>query len=112
MEGKIRAISRHMEGQDTSDLDPHKEKLQKYLAFCTHPDVRGFEVISVYIHENRFKSHVWKIIHVFRDDLGNIKGIKKVHGVQRVCRGTREMPYKCDSPYVVKSAIMRPLRMY
>ena len=45
-------------------------------------------VISMYIRENRFKSCVWKIMHVFRDDLGNIKGTKMVHGVQRVCRGT------------------------
>ena len=33
---------RHMEGQEISDSDPHQGKLQKYLAFCTHPDVRMF----------------------------------------------------------------------
>ena len=43
MEGRIRAISRHMEGQETSESAPHQGKLQNYLAFCTHPDVRGFE---------------------------------------------------------------------
>ena len=49
MEGQIRDISRHVEGQDTRDLDPHQGKLQKYLDLCTHPDVRGFEVnIRVY----------------------------------------------------------------
>ena len=37
----------------------------------------GLRVISAYIRDNRFKSHVWKIMHVFRDDLGNIKGTKK-----------------------------------
>ena len=42
MEGQIRAISSHMEGQETSDSDPHQGKLQNHLAFCTHPDVRGF----------------------------------------------------------------------
>ena len=26
-------------------------------------------------------------MHVFRDDLGNIKGTKMVHGVQRVYKG-------------------------
>ena len=46
MEGQIRVIMRHMEGQETSDLDPHQGKLQKYLDFCTHPDVCGFEVKS------------------------------------------------------------------
>ena len=43
-------------------------------------------------------------MHVFRDDLGNIKGTKMVHGVQRVCRGIGR-PYRCDPPCVVKSAV-------
>ena len=43
MEGQIRAILMHMEGQETSDSDPHQGKLQNHLAFCTHPDVRGFK---------------------------------------------------------------------
>ena len=47
----------------------------------------GLRVKSTYIHENRFKSHVWQIMHAFRDDLGNIKGTKMVQGVQRVYRG-------------------------
>ena len=47
----------------------------------------GLRVIFVYIGENRFKSRVQQIMHVFRDDIGNIKGTKMVHGVQRVCRG-------------------------
>ena len=44
--GSIRAISRHMEGQESSGSDTHEGKLQKYLDLCTHPDVRGFEVKS------------------------------------------------------------------
>ena len=88
MEGQIRAISRHMEGQETSDSDPHQGKLQNYLSFCTHPDVCGFKGnIHVYTRE-RDSSRVHQIIGVFRDDLGNIKGKNMVHGVQRVCRGT------------------------
>ena len=52
MEGRIQAISRYMEDQETSDLDPHQEKLQNYLAFCTHPDVRRFKgQIHVYMRE-------------------------------------------------------------
>ena len=52
MKGRIQAISRHMEGQDTSELDPHQGKLQNNLAFCTHPDVRGFRgQIRVYTRE-------------------------------------------------------------
>ena len=42
MEGLIQAISRHIEGQETNESDPHQGKLQKNLAFCTHPDVDGF----------------------------------------------------------------------
>ena len=45
MEGQIRAISRDIEGQETSDSDP-------YLAFCTHPNVRSFkDHIRVYTRE-------------------------------------------------------------
>ena len=47
-------------------------------------------VKPAYIHEKGIKSHVWQLLHVFRDDLVNIKGIKKDHGVQRVCKGTGE----------------------
>ena len=42
MKGQIRAISRHMEGQETSESDPCQGKIENNLAFCTHPDVRGF----------------------------------------------------------------------
>ena len=49
MEGQIRAITRNMEGQESSGLGTHEVKLQKYLDLCTHPDVRKFEVkIRVY----------------------------------------------------------------
>ena len=34
--------SEHMEGQETSESDPHQGKLQKNLTFCTHPNVHGF----------------------------------------------------------------------
>ena len=47
----------------------------------TIPMYAGLRVISTYVHENRFKSRLWKIMHVLRDDLGNIKGTKMVHGV-------------------------------
>ena len=88
MEGQIRAISRNMEDQETSDSDHIKEKSKNIWPFAHIPMYMGLRVISVYISENRFKSRVWKIMHVFRDDIGNIKGTKMVHGVQRVCRGT------------------------
>ena len=70
-----------MEGQETSESDPHQGKLQKRLAFCEHLDVCGFKGQTAYIRNKEFKSRVWKFKHVFRDDLGNIKGTKMVHGV-------------------------------
>ena len=77
-----------MEGQETSDSDPQQGKLQNICPFAHIPMYAGFWVISAYIREKRLKSHVWHIIGVFRDDLGNIKGTKIMHGIQRVCRGT------------------------
>ena len=64
-----------------------KEKSKTIWHFAHIPMYVGLSVISVYIRKNGFKSRVWKIMHVFRDDLRNIKGEKMVHGVQRVYRG-------------------------
>ena len=47
----------------------------------------GLRVISMYICENGFKSHTWKIMHVFRDDLGKIKGTKIVMGFKEFAEG-------------------------
>ena len=41
----------------------------------------GLRVKSMYICEKGIESSVWKLLHVFRDDIGNIKGTKMVHGV-------------------------------
>ena len=65
-----------------------KENSKTIWPFAHLPIYVGLRVISTYLRENGFKSCVWKITGVFRDDLGNIKGTKIVHGVQRVCRGT------------------------
>ena len=80
-------------------------KTPKGFGFCTHPDVCGFSGQTRVYTRLRFKSCVYHFSHVFRDGQGNIKGQKMVQGVQGVCRGTGERPYKCDSPGVVKSAI-------
>ena len=88
MEVQIRAISRHMEGQETSDSDSHQGKLQKYWPFAHISMYTGLGVISAYIREKGIKSRVQQIMSVFRDALGNIKGTKIVHGVQRFYRGT------------------------
>ena len=47
----------------------------------------GLRSIFTYILDKGIKSRVQQIMGVFRDDLGNIKGTKIVHGIQRVYRG-------------------------
>ena len=76
-------ISRHMEGQEIYI----KENSKNIWPFAHILMYVGLRVVSVYIRKNGFKSYVWQIMHVFRDDIGNIKGTKMVHGVQRVYRG-------------------------
>ena len=73
-----------MEGQEIRDSDPHQGKLQNICPFSHIPMYAGLRVISTCIHEKGFKIHIWKIMSVFMDDFGNIKGTKMVHGVQRV----------------------------
>ena len=42
LRGRIRAISRHMEGQESYESDPSQGTLQKDFGLCTHPDVRNY----------------------------------------------------------------------
>ena len=65
-----------------------KENSKNIFPFAHILMYAGLGVISAYIHEKGIKSHAQKILSVFRDDLGNIKGTNIVHGVQRVYRGT------------------------
>ena len=65
-----------------------KEKSKSIWTYAHIPLYAGLRSISMYIHEKGIKSRVQQIIGVFRDDLGNKKGTKMVHGVQRVCIGT------------------------
>ena len=74
MKGKIQAISRYMEGQESSELDPCQGKLQKDLDYAHIPMYAFLEVKPAYIRAYRFKSHVYHFSHVFRDGQGNIKG--------------------------------------
>ena len=58
MKGRIRAISRHMEGQDSNELDPCQGKLQKGLDYA---HILMYTVIGVkpaYVHGYRGKSRV------------------------------------------------------
>ena len=64
-----------------------KENSKIIWPFAHIPMYAGLRVKSTYIHKKGIKIHVWKLLHVFGDDLGNIKGTKMIHGVY-VCRGT------------------------
>ena len=105
MKGRIQSISRHGEGQESSESDPCQGKLQKDLDY-TH--ISMYTVLGVkppYIRDYRFKNHVYEFTHVFRDGQGNIKGKKNgPRGLMSLQRD-RGRPYKCDSPRVVKLAI-------
>ena len=76
MKGQIRAISRHMEGQESNESDPCQGKLQKDLDFVHIP---MYTVKPMYIRDYSFESHVYHFSYVFRDDQGNIKRQKVVH---------------------------------
>ena len=62
-------------------IKENSKNIWTYAHILMYMDLR---VISTYIREKGIKSHVQKIMNVFRDDIGNIKGTKVVHGVQRV----------------------------
>ena len=81
MKGRIRAISRHMEGLETSESDPCQGKLQNILDYAHIPMYAFLGVKPAYIHDKGFKSHVYQFSHVFRDGIGNIKRQKMVQGV-------------------------------
>ena len=75
MKGPIfRVISRHMEGQESSESDPCQGKLQKDLDYAHIPMYMVIGVKLVYVHGYQGKSHVYHLLYSFRDDQGNIKG--------------------------------------
>ena len=81
MKGQIHAISRHMEGQESNESDPCQGKLQKNLDNAHIPMYMVIWVKPAYVRDYRFKIRVYHFSYVFRDDQGNIKGQKMVHGV-------------------------------
>ena len=81
MKGQIGAISRHMEGQESNESDPCQGKLQKDLDYTHIPMYVVVGVRSAYVRGYRVKSHVYHFSYIFRNDQGNIKGQKMVHGV-------------------------------
>ena len=84
MEGRIRLISRHIEGQETSDSDPHKGKLQNHLAFCTHPDLCGVQGLNPRIYMRKGLKVTYGNYYMF---LGMILETSKV---QKWSMGSKE----------------------
>ena len=80
-------ISRHMEGQESSESDPCQGKLQKDLDFVHIPMYVVVVVKPAYIRDYRFKIRVYQFSHVFRDGQGNIKGKKWSKGSKESIEG-------------------------
>ena len=69
MKGRIRAISRHTEGHESSESDPCRGRLQKDLDYAHIPIYAVLGVKPTYICDYRFKS-----VHMF---LGMVKETSK-----------------------------------
>ena len=65
MKGRIRAISRNMEGQDTSESDPCQGKLQNDLDYSHIPMYAVIGVKPAYVHGYRGKSRVYQYCNFF-----------------------------------------------
>ena len=79
MKGRIHAISRHMEGQESYESDSSQGMLQKDLDYAHIPMYVTIGGISAYVRGYRGKSRVYHFSCFFRDDQGQIKRQKVVH---------------------------------
>ena len=74
MKGRIRAISRHMEGQESNESDPSQGNFQKDLDYAHIPMYATIGVKPAYVRGYQGKIHVYHSLYSFGDDKGNIKG--------------------------------------
>ena len=72
MKGRIRAISRHMEGQESNELGPCQGKLQKDLDYAHIPMYVVIGVKPAYVRGYWVKIRVYHFLYSFRDDQGDI----------------------------------------
>ena len=79
MKGRIRAISRHMEGQESYESDPRQGMLQRILDYVHIPMYATIEGISAYVRGYRGKGCIYHFSNVLRDGQGYIKRQKVVH---------------------------------
>ena len=68
MKGRIRAISRYMEGQESNESDPCQGKLQNVLDYAHIPMYATIGVKPAYVCGYRGKSHVYHSLYSFGDD--------------------------------------------
>ena len=68
MKGRIQAISRHMEGQESNELDPCQGKLQKDLDYTHIPMYTTIGVKPAYVRGYRGKIRVYHSLYSFEDD--------------------------------------------
>ena len=74
MKGRIHAISRHMEGQESYESDPSQGMLQKDLDYAHILIYMVIGVKPAYVRGYRVKRSLYHFSYSFRDDQGNIKG--------------------------------------
>ena len=67
IKGRICAISRHMEGQESYESDPSQGTLQRILDYAHIPMYATIEGISAYVRGYRGKGRVYHFSNVFRD---------------------------------------------
>ena len=67
MKGRIRAISRYMEGQESYESDPSQGTLQKDLDYAHIPMYATIGVKPAYVRGYRGKGRVYHFSNVFRD---------------------------------------------
>ena len=65
MKGRIRAISRHMEGQESNESDPCQEKLQKDLDYAHIPMYAVIGDRSTYVRGYRVKICIYNFLYSF-----------------------------------------------
>ena len=68
MKDRIRAISRHMEGQESNESDPSQGNFQKDLDYAHIPMYTTIGVKPAYVRGYRGKSHIYHSLYSFGDD--------------------------------------------
>ena len=73
MEGRIQAISRHVEGQESGSSNSYEENSKNIWIYEHISMYTGVRLKFVCTCEYGFKSHVQQSIGFFRDDIGTSK---------------------------------------